>query len=110
MSIRWDYLLHALVYLPLPLLLGLSIRKGSGITFVQPGPHESEPSKTGNSRFWIRIIIYSLLITVLLECLQLVIPYRAFNINDLLANGVGAVLGFLLLAVLSNTRLLTVKD
>jgi len=39
-----------------------------------------------------------------------VIPYRAFNINDLLANGVGAVLGFLLLAVLSNTRLLTVKD
>ena len=105
MSIRWDYLLHALVYLPLPLLLALGIRKGSGSALVQPGPHESEPSKTGNNRFWIRIIIYSLLITVLLECLQLVIPYRAFNINDLLANGVGTVLGFLLLVVLSNTRL-----
>lgn len=105
MSIRWDYLLHALVYLPLPLLLALGIRKGSGEHIVKPGPRELEPLKTGAVQYWIRIIIYSLLITVLLECLQLVIPYRAFNINDLLANGVGAVLGFLLLAVLSNTRL-----
>jgi len=109
MSIRWDYLLHALVYLPLPLLLALGIRKGSGSALVKPGPHESEPSKTGSNRFWIRIIIYSLLITVLLECLQLVIPYRAFNINDLLANGVGTVLGFLLLVVLSNTRLFSAR-
>jgi len=31
-------------------------------------------------------------------------PCRAFNINDLLANGVGAALGFLLLLVFRNTR------
>ncbi len=77
LHIRWDYLLHALVYIPLPVLLGLYLKKGS----------------------WIRIVMLTLPVTVLLEVLQMVIPYRFFNINDLLANCVGAIIGFMLIPV-----------
>ena len=79
MYIRWDYLLHVLVYIPLPVLLGLW--------------------QINRIPFWIRIILFSLLITVMFEALQLVIPYRAFNINDLMANGVGATIGFMLILI-----------
>ena len=71
--IRWDYLLHAIIYLPMPVLMGFSFR------------HER--------LFWIRVISFSLLITVLFETIQLVVPYRAFNINDMLANGIGVLIG-----------------
>ncbi len=77
LHIRWDYLLHAMVYIPLPVLLGLYLKKGS----------------------WIRIVLLTLPVTVLLEVLQLVIPYRFFNINDLMANCVGAIIGFILIPV-----------
>ena len=80
LHIRWYYLLHALIYIPLPVLLGLSLKKGS----------------------WIRIALLALPATVLFEALQLVIPYRAFNINDLIANGVGVIIG-LIPAVLALT-------
>ncbi len=73
LHIRWDYLLHALVYIPLPVLMGLSLKKGS----------------------WILIILFGLLFAVMFESLQLVIPYRAFNINDLIANGVGVIIGLI---------------
>jgi len=135
MSIRWDYLLHALVYLPLPFLLALSLREGSrktarqpgtvtqppepgsnaqqpgsGANYRQPGPTDTarQPGPTDTARpqnthrFWVRVVLYSLLITALLECLQLVIPYRAFNINDLLANGVGAGIGLVLVLAFRN--------
>ena len=77
LHIRWDYLLHAMVYIPLPVLLGLYLKKGS----------------------WIRIVLLTLPVTVLLEVLQMVIPYRFFNINDLMANCVGAIIGFMLIPV-----------
>jgi VanZ family protein len=71
--IRWDYLLHALIYLPMPVLMGFSFK------------HER--------LFWIQVIGYSLLITVLFETIQLLVPYRAFNINDMMANGIGVLIG-----------------
>ena len=73
LHIRWDYLLHALIYIPLPVLLGLYFKNES----------------------WILPILFGLLFVVLFESLQLVIPYRAFNINDLMANGVGAIMGLI---------------
>ncbi len=77
LHIRWDYLLHALVYMPLPVLLGMYLSKGS----------------------WIRIVLFTLPVAILLEVLQMVIPYRFFNINDLMANFVGAIIGFMLIPV-----------
>ena len=84
LHIRWDYLLHALVYMPLPVLLGLAFRKKS--------PEQPEQSFS-KSRFWIQVVLVSLFVTALFELLQMILPYRAFNINDLLANGVGVIMG-----------------
>jgi VanZ family protein len=74
-EIRSDYLIHLLVMLPLPVLLGLSLRNLSGI--------------------WVQIFVLGLLIVVFCEAVQLLIPYRTFNINDLIANGVGALIGLI---------------
>ena len=74
-EIRSDYLIHALVLLPLPLLLGLSLEN--------------------KTRIWLRIFLLGLLMVVFCEGVQLLIPYRTFNINDLFANGVGLILGLI---------------
>ena len=74
-EIRSDYLIHALVLLPLPLLLGLSLRKSSSL--------------------WVKVILSGILMVIFCEGVQLLIPYRTFNINDLFANGVGLILGLI---------------
>ena len=71
--IRADYLLHALFYIPLPVVLLLS-RWGRRVGLMQ-------------------VILFSMLVVVLFETVQMLVPYRAFNINDLIANGVGVVIG-----------------
>ena len=90
LNIRWDYLSHAIVYIPLPVLLGLRLKKGSPVQ-IQP--------QIIRTRFWFFVAFFSLLFAALLESLQLVIPYRAFNINDLIANGVGAIIGLMLILI-----------
>ena len=93
LDLRWDYLLHAIVYIPLPVLLGLSLNRGA--------PEKpNERINKSRSRLLVRVPLYSLIASTLLEGLQLIIPYRAFNINDLIANGVGAMLGVILFLVL----------
>ena len=74
-DIRADYLLHALVYIPLPLLLLLS--------------------RSGRKGGWLTLILVSLVVVILFETVQMLVPYRAFNINDLFANGVGVLIGLL---------------
>ena len=88
LRIRSDYLLHTLVYLPMPLLLGL---------FLERGPLRQDRRKF---LFWLGIILPSLLFTVLLEGVQLILPYRSFNINDMMANGLGVVIGLLIMPFL----------
>ncbi len=87
LQIRRDYWLHALVYIPLPILLGLYFRKRSQVL--------KNEHRFSNRRLWIRIIGLSLFITVFFESLQLILPYRSFNINDMAANGIGATIGML---------------
>lgn len=82
LSIRWDYLLHVLVYLPLAWLIGRWMVRRYG------------------SENWVILILITLVIPPLFELLQLLLPYRAFNINDLVANGVGAMVGLLLVLIL----------
>jgi VanZ family protein len=91
LNIRWDYLLHALVYLPLPVLIWLFQKKGSFLL---------DQSSSGSGRFWLLLVLFPLFIASLFEALQLIIPYRSFNINDLFANCMGVIIGFVLLPVL----------
>ena len=90
LEIRWDYLLHALAYAPLSVMLGLFLKKRSLVQKQQ---------EINKIRFWILVIVLSMLITALFELVQLIIPYRNFNINDILANGVGTVLGLMVILI-----------
>jgi glycopeptide antibiotics resistance protein len=45
----------------------------------------------------LALLLGGILFAFVMEAIQYVLPYRAFNINDLLANGLGVVLGFVLL-------------
>ena len=133
LHIRWDYLLHALAYIPLPVLLGMSLGKGTLKFDLQAGsvksvlkPESREPDRQAGSRqsesrqpesrqshqkpldrtlFWFLLVLFSLLITALLEGFQLFIPYRFFNINDMLANGVGTAIGFMLIPIFRDKKL-----
>ena len=69
--LRPDYLMHALLFLPLALLWQLSF----------PG-----------HRLWL-VLIIGLFLAASLEGLQYLLPYRAWNVNDLMSNGVGVALG-----------------
>lgn len=73
--VRADYLLHALFYIPLPVVLLLS--------------------RWGRRAGLMQVILFSILAVVLFETVQMLVPYRAFNINDLIANGVGVLIGLL---------------
>ena len=77
-SIRLDYLLHCAIFISWVFLLQkvtlLSLR--------------SFPAKT------LGWLVVGVLFALSTEAIQYPLPYRAFNINDLLANGLGVVLGF----------------
>lgn len=80
LNIRWDYLLHALAYIPIPVLIKY---------LVKP--------------YW-QIIAASLLIAAALEAFQLLLPYRAFNANDLIANMIGVAIGIILVVIMRESR------
>ena len=79
-SIRLDYFLHFSVFLLWIILLwkmvGISLR--------------------GNFHQSLYYIILGLLFAFANEAVQYLLPYRAFNINDLVANGLGVVSGAIL--------------
>ena len=80
-SIRLDYLLHCAIFIPWVFLL----QKNTQLNL------RSFPVKT------LGWLVVGVLFACAMEAVQYVLPYRAFNINDLLANGLGVVLGFILL-------------
>ena len=91
LNIRWDYLLHAVAYLPLPVLMWLYLEKGSFM---------SDQSMGNTGRFLLWIVLFPLFVASLFEAMQLIIPYRSFNINDMVASCMGVIIGLVLLPVL----------
>lgn len=79
-SIRLDYLLHCLIYIPLVLFLWID--KESALL-----------STPGKAFIWFIIL---LIFAVITEVIQYFLTYRAFNINDMLANGLGIIIGFVM--------------
>jgi VanZ family protein len=78
-SIRMDYLLHFAIFLPWMFLMRLYSGLSFQVSILRP----------------VLWVIAGLLLAMSTEMVQYVLPYRTFNINDLLANGLGVVLGFL---------------
>ncbi len=80
-NIRWDYIIHALVYIPLIPLL----------SFYKQSSRPIASSKT------LAIILISIFIAITLESIQYIIPWRTFNINDMFSNVLGVGIGFVLM-------------
>lgn len=76
LSFRLDYLLHGLLFVPLMGLLRLRFRSGRIKSFL----------------LWLPV---ALLFAMLCEGIQYALPYRAYNINDMVANGLGVLIGAL---------------
>lgn len=75
-SIRMDYFLHVLMFLSLSVLYKLAyFQKGNFSLLMEYG--------------YFAILLS---MAVILEVLQLVVPYRSFNINDMVANVMGVII------------------
>ena len=70
-SFRADYITHAIIFIPWAFFS--SIGKVSRI-------------------YWLAI---GLLFAVCTEGIQYLLPYRAYNINDLIANAIGIIVGYI---------------
>ncbi|MDA3904523.1 MAG: VanZ family protein [Bacteroidales bacterium] len=75
LQLRGDYFFHILMFLPWAFFSGVYNMK---------------------KLYWVLI---GLLFATLAECVQYLIPYRAFNINDLMANLLGVGIAWLLASV-----------
>jgi len=88
LSFRLDYLIHFVVFIPWMWLVWKAYSVNFRKNFLQ-------------ALTWVFL---GLIFAGLTEGIQYFIPYRAFNINDLLANSIGVVLGSLLF-VFPNSRI-----
>lgn len=80
-GLRVDHILHASVYLLVPLFLTPWLRRRTTL-----------------------ILCVSVLIGLVTESVQLLLPYRGFDINDLVANAIGAIFGWLFILFLLRFR------
>ncbi len=83
LEIRLDYISHAMLFIP----------------WVVTRHFGWERAPRSFAQFILSFIL-SLAFAASCEFLQLLLPYRTFNINDLAANGLSILLGYLLLGAL----------
>ena len=83
LELRADYFVHACLFFVLMFLISKTYK----VNLVR---------HTKLALIWILI---ALLIAFATEGVQLIITYRVFNINDLIANGLGVVLGIAFFAL-----------
>lgn len=79
MEVRLDYLLHFLIYLPIVYLMVQCFR------------------------LYLAVIL-SLVVAVGMEFLQYAVPYRSFNVNDLVANVLACILSLGLWLLIKRLR------
>ena len=78
--IRLDYVAHALLFIPWLLLIGYGWKLD-----------QKDRIRLGFT------VLLTFIFAVSCEYIQLLLPYRTFNIDDLLANNLGITIGYLLL-------------
>ncbi|NLX28060.1 MAG: VanZ family protein [Bacteroidales bacterium] len=76
-KIRGDYFFHALTFIPWAFFMF-----------------------TMNKRLWMWMLL-GLLFSTWTEMLQYLLPYRRFNINDLISNALGILLGMVIFLLLT---------
>jgi hypothetical protein len=89
---RLDYPLHALGFIPLPVL-----------SWIRMGCIRNSPDQSG-----YRIaIIFCFFLAIVAEVLQIFVPTRSFNPLDIVSNSSGVVLGVITVTVLQGKRFLS---
>ena len=78
-KIRLDYILHVLIFFP---FIPLAIYSFFGIHQRKKALNKILP-----------LIILGILFAIISESIQFYLPYRTFNINDIIANTLGVILG-----------------
>jgi len=78
LDFRLDYLLHVLIF---------------AVWGVLAGIYASRFAKERN-KILLNLFLVGLLLAVSTEYVQRFIPYRGYNVNDLVGNVIGVVLGF----------------
>lgn len=76
---RLDYVLHALMFFPLAVLWQMAFP---------------------DQRLWV-VLTVAVFFAAVMEGVQYMLPYRAWNVNDLLANGVGIIVGGMLMGIIN---------
>jgi len=66
---------------------------------------EFEDKRASKMKYWMIVLLAGLFLAALFETLQMIIPYRRFNINDMVANCLGVVIGLTFLSVFRKIRL-----
>jgi VanZ family protein len=77
-NIRLDYVVHAAIFLPWMLLYTLAVK---GLVTGQ------------RWKILLTGLLSGLLFAAVTEGVQYIVPYRSFNVNDLIGNVIGVVLG-----------------
>ncbi len=84
-SIRLDYFLHCLVYIPLVVFTWMD--------------RDIDTNRTPFKALgWITVL---LLFAAVTEWIQYILPYRAFNINDMISNTVGVLIGIIFIMMVN---------
>lgn len=89
LSLRLDYLLHALQFIPWMILIRWRWRN------CPPSDKAGWKEKKG-AGFFLLALGAGLLLAVISEGAQYMLPYRSFNVFDLLSNFVGLAVGALI--------------
>ena len=78
-KIRLDYLLHTLIFLPfLPLAMcSMSVSSEISKQFI----------------YILSLLLIGIIFAIITEIIQFYLPFRTFNVNDLIANILGVILG-----------------
>jgi glycopeptide antibiotics resistance protein len=58
---------------------------------------------------WWEWLLFGILFAVFVEGIQYILPYRAFNVNDLVANIIGVVIGGIIILTVQGFKGTTVQ-
>jgi glycopeptide antibiotics resistance protein len=109
LHLRGDYFFHILMFLPWMFFHNPAfgnLRSGRSfwplaISFWSAAKTKDKSQLTANSQ-QLSWLLTGLLFASATEGLQYFLPWRAFNVNDLLANGLGILMGYLLAIGIKN--------
>ena len=100
-EIRLDYLYHMVVFAAGALLAGLYSLRPYPVPFSSRGPAKADSARSFSPLIRLTLFIGLLFIFAFFhEYIQKLIPWRSYNINDVISNLLGVLLGAIFILVI----------